>query len=96
MIYNIDSSLIGEEVDWRSYHANNCREYDLCEAFQGNVYQENIQHLLDAVDSSMDAGRNVQESSSPATSHDIDTDRQPMLEVNDMVRHPWHLLPIQS
>ncbi|KAG2029785.1 hypothetical protein BDR03DRAFT_1017957 [Suillus americanus] len=32
----------------------------------------------------MDTGRNVQESSSLVTSHDIDTDRQPMLEVDDM------------
>ncbi|KAG1829886.1 hypothetical protein DFJ58DRAFT_848588 [Suillus subalutaceus] len=82
-IYNIHC-LISREVDWGSYHANTCQEYDLCGAFQGSVYEENIQHLLDAVDTSMDAGLKGQKSASSEASHDINTDRQPPLEVDVM------------
>ncbi|KAG1867656.1 hypothetical protein F4604DRAFT_1927439 [Suillus subluteus] len=71
-------------LDWGSYHANTCQEYDLCGAFQGSAYEENIQHLLDAVDSSMDVGLKGQKSASSEASHDIDTNRQPPLEVDVM------------
>ncbi|KAG2337137.1 hypothetical protein BDR05DRAFT_952839 [Suillus weaverae] len=71
-------------LDWASYHANTCREYDICGAFQGAVYEENIQHLLDAVDSSMDAGIKVQNSPSLEVSRDVDTGKQPISEVDVM------------
>lgn len=51
-------------VDWGSYHATNCREYDFCGAFQGTVSEEDLERLLLAVDSSMQAGSEPQEPSS--------------------------------
>ncbi|KAG1829045.1 hypothetical protein DFJ58DRAFT_848843 [Suillus subalutaceus] len=53
-------------------------------SFQGSVYEENIQYLLDAVDSSMDTGLKIQQLASQDASHDIDMDRQPILSVDVM------------
>ncbi|KAG1837842.1 hypothetical protein DFJ58DRAFT_846298 [Suillus subalutaceus] len=64
-----------------------CCEYDVCGAFQGCVSEEDLQHLLDAVDASMMAGHEDKRPSSPTTSHMIDTATRTMsvMDITDDV-----------
>ncbi|KAG1720987.1 uncharacterized protein EDB91DRAFT_1256743 [Suillus paluster] len=42
-------------LDWRAYHNKECKEHDCCGALQGCGGGEDLQHLLHAVDASLDA-----------------------------------------
>lgn len=48
-------SLTCNLVDWRAYHNKECNAHDCCGAIQGCGGGEDLQHLFDAVDASLDA-----------------------------------------
>ncbi|KAG1732809.1 hypothetical protein EDB19DRAFT_1831169 [Suillus lakei] len=51
----LELELIYKIVDWCAYHNKECKEHDCCEALQGCGGGEDVQHLLDAVDASLNA-----------------------------------------
>jgi hypothetical protein len=72
-MHHIYLTLTSNAVDWSSYHAKNCLEYDVCGAFQGSVTEEDLERLFLAVDSSLNAGSQPEESSSKPPDHAIET-----------------------
>ncbi|KAG2108242.1 uncharacterized protein F5147DRAFT_773823 [Suillus discolor] len=42
-------------LDWRTYHKTKCRKHDFCAALQGCGGSEDLEHLLSAIDASINA-----------------------------------------
>lgn len=75
-------ALIHDIVDWRAYHNKECNNHDCCGALQSCGGGEDVQHLLNALDASLDPPRATADSGrAMEPMHSIDMDNSnPSLE----------------